>query len=53
MKRITRLLTAVLLHTDYVDKVKASALATRQAGFILPEEEATMVANAEAAAVPQ
>jgi hypothetical protein len=40
-------------HADYVDKVKASALATRQAGFILPEEEATMVANAEAAPVPQ
>lgn len=40
-------------HTDYVDKVKASALATRQAGFILSQEEATMVAIAEAAAVPE
>jgi hypothetical protein len=40
-------------HTDYVDKVKASALATRQAGFILSQEEATMVAGAEAAAVPE
>jgi hypothetical protein len=40
-------------HTDYVDKVKASALAARNAGFLLAPEEATMVAEAEAAPVPQ
>jgi hypothetical protein len=40
-------------HAEYVDEVKASALATRRAGFILPEEEATMVAAAEAAPIPE
>lgn len=40
-------------HQDYVDKVTASAASTRSLGFILPEEEATMVSDAKAAPVPQ
>jgi hypothetical protein len=39
-------------HQDYVDKVRASARATREARFILPEEEATIVNAAMAAAIP-
>jgi hypothetical protein len=39
-------------HEDYVEKVKASAQRARQAGFLLPPEEQAMVAEAEAAAIP-
>lgn len=40
-------------HQDYVDKVTASAASARAAGFLLPEEEATMVSDATAAPVPK
>jgi hypothetical protein len=40
-------------HQDYVDQVTESARATREAGFVLPEEEATLVAEAEAAGIPE
>lgn len=40
-------------HEDYVDKVTQSAHATRLLGFILPEEEATMIAEASAAPIPE
>jgi hypothetical protein len=40
-------------HQDYVDMVTFSARATREAGFILPEEEAAIVAEAMAARIPQ
>lgn len=39
-------------HQDYVDKVTRAARAAREAGFILPEEEASIVAEAVAVAVP-
>ena len=50
--RRERLLTLYPTHQDYVDKVTQSARATREAGFILPEEEATIIAKAMAAPVP-
>jgi hypothetical protein len=40
-------------HQDYVEQVTRSARATREAGFILPEEETTVVADAMAAPIPQ
>lgn len=40
-------------HQDYVDKVTRSAKATREAGFILPEEEASIVAGATGAPIPK
>jgi hypothetical protein len=39
-------------HEDYVQKVTASARATREAGFLLPPEEQAMVTEAAAAPVP-
>jgi hypothetical protein len=39
-------------HQDYVDKVKAAAAMTREAGFMLPPEETTMNTEAGAADVP-
>ncbi|MFT3924196.1 MAG: alpha/beta hydrolase domain-containing protein [Myxococcales bacterium] len=40
-------------HKSYVDQVVAAAKGARAAGFLLPEEEATIVAEAQAAAVPK
>ncbi len=40
-------------HQDYVDKVTASARAAREAGFILPEEEEALIAEAMRAPIPQ
>ncbi|MDH5675386.1 MAG: alpha/beta hydrolase domain-containing protein [Myxococcales bacterium] len=39
-------------HQDYVDKVQAAAEAAVQAGFVLPPEAETFIAEAEAADVP-
>lgn len=39
-------------HDDYVSKVKTAAASARADGFILPQEEATMVSNASASAIP-
>jgi hypothetical protein len=47
-----RLRTLYPTHQTYVDKVTAAARAGREAGFILPEEEAMLVAEANAAKVP-
>lgn len=38
---------------SHVDKVTRSAHATRTAGFILPEEEASIVAEATSAPIPK
>lgn len=40
-------------HQDYVDKVTESAHAAREAGFMLPEEEAEIIAEAMAAPIPE
>ncbi|MFM2416261.1 MAG: hypothetical protein RL385_984 [Pseudomonadota bacterium] len=40
-------------HADYVDAVRRSARSARDAGFVLPEEEAALVAEAEAAPIPR
>ena len=40
-------------HQDYVDQVIESAHRTRKAGFILPEEETTIVATANSAPIPK
>jgi hypothetical protein len=47
------LLTLYPTHDDYVQLVENSARHARDAGFILPEEEATIAAEAAAAAVPK
>ncbi len=48
-----KLLELYPTHQEYVDKVIESARLARQAGFILPEEEASIVAEASAASIPQ
>jgi hypothetical protein len=40
-------------HQHYVDEVTASARASREAGFILPEDEVTIIAEAIAAPIPR
>jgi len=40
-------------HADYVDEVKASAKMAEQGGFLLEPEAQAMIAEAEAAAVPE
>jgi hypothetical protein len=39
-------------HQDYVDQIRAAAERTAAIGFILPEDQATIVDQAEAAAIP-
>ncbi|MET0287933.1 MAG: alpha/beta hydrolase domain-containing protein [Polyangiales bacterium] len=48
-----QLATLYPTHQEYVDKVTSSAASTRTAGFLLAEDEATMVADARAAPVPR
>ena len=40
-------------HQHYVDEVTASARAAREARFILPEDEALIIAQAIAAPIPR
>jgi len=47
-----QLLALYPTHQVYVDKVTAAARAAREAGFILAEEEATIIADALAAPIP-
>ncbi len=49
----SQLLELYPTHQYYVDKVTASARAAREAGFILPEEEAVLIAEAMAAPIPK
>jgi hypothetical protein len=47
-----KLKTLYPTHDAYVKKVQQQAKAAREAGFILPEEEATLVEEAQASMVP-
>ena len=49
----TKLLELYPTHQDYVDQVREAAAAARLRGFLLPEEEATTVAAADAAPIPR
>ncbi|MET0284296.1 MAG: alpha/beta hydrolase domain-containing protein [Polyangiales bacterium] len=47
-----KLRTLYPTHQDYVSRVEVAAKEAREAGFLLPEEETTIVAEATSAAVP-